>query len=129
MVGDVLLDTNIAILILNRQLDLNQKRREGFQAFLCLTVVGELLFGAGRSLRPEANRQKVLDLVELCPAIPADLGVARRYGELKSDLLRRGRPIPENDLWIAAFSLRHDLTLVTRDRHFDPIDGLKIEAW
>jgi len=32
-----------------------------------------------------------------------------------------GTPIPDNDLWIAAMSLEHDLALVTRDRHFDRI--------
>ncbi|HFE66754.1 MAG TPA: PIN domain-containing protein, partial [Chloroflexi bacterium] len=41
----------------------------------------------------------------------------------------RGRPIPENDIWIAALAIEHELTLVTRDAHFEEIEQLDIEAW
>jgi tRNA(fMet)-specific endonuclease VapC len=51
------------------------------------------------------------------------------YGEVKNALRLKGHPIPENDIWIAAVAHQHDLTLVTRDTHFDEIDNLKIIAW
>ena len=54
---------------------------------------------------------------------------ARRYGEVKSALRLKGRPIPENDLWIAAIALEHDLDVATRDAHFAEIDNLKVEMW
>ena len=41
----------------------------------------------------------------------------------------KGQPIPENDIWIAAIAQQHDLTLVTKDAHFNAIDHLKIEKW
>jgi tRNA(fMet)-specific endonuclease VapC len=41
----------------------------------------------------------------------------------------KGRPIPENDLWIAAIALEHDLIVATRDAHFGEIDNLKVEMW
>ena len=44
-------------------------------------------------------------------------------------LRSKGRPIPENDLWIAASALRHSLDLVTRDHHFEEIDGLTVKEW
>ncbi|MEM9558170.1 MAG: PIN domain-containing protein [Acidobacteriota bacterium] len=68
-------------------------------------------------------------LIEVCPVVPHDLVTAARYGQLKADLREKGRMIPENDLWIAASALRHEMTLVTRDRHFDAIDALAIETW
>jgi tRNA(fMet)-specific endonuclease VapC len=40
-----------------------------------------------------------------------------------------GRPIPENDLWIAALALQHHLTLATRDQHFQHVARLSLEAW
>jgi tRNA(fMet)-specific endonuclease VapC len=40
-----------------------------------------------------------------------------------------GRPIPENDLWIAATASEHGLVLVTRDEHFDRVEGLLVERW
>jgi len=48
---------------------------------------------------------------------------------LKASLRRKGKPIPENDIWIAAIAYQHDLTLITRDKHFSEIDELKIIAW
>jgi tRNA(fMet)-specific endonuclease VapC len=41
----------------------------------------------------------------------------------------KGRPIPENDIWIAATARQHDLTLVSRDRHFAEVDNLRWEQW
>jgi len=46
------------------------------------------------------------------------------------DRLRlKGRPIPENDIWIAAVALQHGLPLATRDDHFNEVDGLRVENW
>jgi predicted nucleic acid-binding protein len=47
-----------------------------------------------------------------------------RYARLFVQLKRAGTPVPDNDLWIAALVLEHDLTLITRDRHFGCIPQL-----
>jgi len=44
-------------------------------------------------------------------------------------LRKKGRPIPENDIWIAAIAFQHDLTLVSRDEHFEEVEDLKLEKW
>ena len=129
MNGRYLLDTNVAIRILNQDIDLEAHRGSELEAFLCVTIVGELYFGAAKSTRPEANRRRIAGLLDLCPVLPQDLETAARYGDLKSHLHRRGRPIPENDLWIAASALRHGLVLATRDHHFDLVENLRVEAW
>lgn len=51
------------------------------------------------------------------------------YGKIKSSLRKKGSPIPENDIWIAAIALHHKLTLVTRDGHFNQVSGLKSVVW
>ena len=51
------------------------------------------------------------------------------YGVIKQALREKGRPIPENDIWIAAIAQQYGLTLVTRDDHFTAIDGLTLEKW
>ena len=129
MSGRYLLDTNVAIRVLNQEVDLEARRESGLAAFLCLTVVGELQFGAARSGRPQANRERVERLVEICPVVPHDLETARRYGALKAALRRLGRPLPENDVWIAASALQHSLILATRDSHFEVVEGLRAEPW
>lgn len=57
------------------------------------------------------------------------MNTARQYGEIKNKLRKKGRPLPENDIWIAALALQYDLILVTRDQHFDEIDNLKLVSW
>ena len=59
----------------------------------------------------------------------SDVAVAREYGVLKRRLKEKGRPLPENDIWIAAAAKRHGMTLVTRDRHFEEVDELQIADW
>lgn len=129
MSGRYLLDTNVAIRVLEQEVDLEARRGSGLEAFLCLTVVGELLYGAANSGRPDVNRTRVDGLLAICPVIGDDLETARRYAALKAALRRLGRPIPENDLWIAASALRHGLVLATRDTHFDHVEGLTVESW
>jgi tRNA(fMet)-specific endonuclease VapC len=52
---------------------------------------------------------------------------AKFYRTIKDGLRQKGRPIPENDIWIAAIALQNNTTLVTRDAHFHGIDHLTIE--
>jgi tRNA(fMet)-specific endonuclease VapC len=129
MSGRYLLDTSVAVRVLNREVDLEARRDQGLEAFLCVTVVGELLFGAAKSAKPGENRSRVERLIEACPQVSHDVDTARRYAALKVVFRRKGRPIPENDIWVAASALQHGLILVARDQHFDHVDGLDRESW
>jgi tRNA(fMet)-specific endonuclease VapC len=53
-----------------------------------------------------------------------DEDTAEFYARVYWDLKRKGKPIPTNDLWVAASAMRHGLALFTYDGHFDNIDGL-----
>ena len=61
--------------------------------------------------------------------LACDASTARFYGEIKNRLRAQARPIPENDVWIAAIALQHGLVLATRDEHFAAVDGLACERW
>lgn len=54
---------------------------------------------------------------------------AQQYGQIKDKLRRIGRPIPENEIWIAAIAQQHDLALVTRDGHFGLVENLAVATW
>ncbi len=127
MSGSYLLDTNIAIAILEKEIDLTS--RQGGTFFLCSHVVGELFFGAAKSQRSEANAGRVERLAAVCPVLGCDVETARQYGTVKNELRRKGRPIPENDIWIAATALQHGLILVTRDPHFNEVESLPTVVW
>lgn len=129
MSGRFLLDTNIVIAFFAQDegvLD-NMQISEAF--YIPSIVLGELYFGAIKSSNQTQNRSRVDQLVPTTSILGCDAQTARAYGQLKDDLRQKGRPIPENDIWIAAIALQNELTLVTRDAHFDHIDEITITAW
>jgi tRNA(fMet)-specific endonuclease VapC len=127
--GRYLLDTSVAVPILNGTLDLAPRRGRDVELFLNAIVVGELCFGAEKSERVEANLDAIARLLAACPTILCGEATGRCYARLRHGLGQRGRPIPENDLWIAATAVEHGLVLATRDEHFTAIEDLVVESW
>ena len=127
--GRYLLDTNAAIAVLNDKLDLERRLDGSRDVFLNATVVGELCYGAEKSSRVEANLVKVRRLIVVCPVFVCDEETARHYASIQNFLRRKGHPIPQNDIWVAASARQHRLILVTRDGHFDDVDDLITETW
>jgi tRNA(fMet)-specific endonuclease VapC len=68
-------------------------------------------------------------LVNTGVVIPCDEVTGYWYGIVKDILRRKGHPIPENDIWIAALAIQYGLSLATRDKHFLIIENLKVEMW
>lgn len=124
--NSVALDTNHAIHLLNDD-PVVVEWLKGFTE-LCLpaTVLGELRFGSMKSARPQANLAKVDRLAARCTNIDVTAKTADVYARLRLQLLRKGRPIPENDVWIAATCLEHALPLATTDGHFTHVEGLRV---
>ena len=75
------------------------------------------------------NLARIDDFAARNVVLGCDTETARRYGEVKNGLRQKGRPVPKNDIWIAAIALQNDLTLVARDAHFREVEGLRVEAW
>lgn len=99
------------------------------EVFIPAVAPGEFFFGVGKSGRPSENTAKVERFAAGRAIVSCDLDVAREYGRLKQRLKEKGRPLPENDLWIAAAAKRHGMVLVTRDRHFHEIEDLQTADW
>jgi tRNA(fMet)-specific endonuclease VapC len=123
------LDTSIAIACLNGKPDALRHLAATGPIALPITVVAELLFGAMKSGRSEKNLVIYNRFIDNAVLLDIDRGIASRYAELKSTLSKAGRPIPENDIWIAATCLHLDLTLVTADAHFAECPHLRLENW
>lgn len=92
-------------------------------------VVGELYYGAQKSGKRQANMVRVDRFAEINVILNCDEVTARHYGQIKNQLKENGRLIPENDIWIAAIALQYELTLVTRDKHFDAVADLEVVMW
>jgi tRNA(fMet)-specific endonuclease VapC len=127
--GRFLLDTNIVIALLEGDDAVLSNLDQPPEVFIPAIVVGELFFGAPKSGRPSENSAKVERFVAHRSILSCDLHVAREYGLLRQSLLKKGRPLPENDIWIAATAKCHELVLVTRDRHFHEVDDLRMADW
>ena len=61
--------------------------------------------------------------------VPITLSVAEAYAGIDVALRRKGRPIPVNDVWVAAVALTRGAVLVTNDDHFTRVEGLVLENW
>ena len=95
---------------------------------LPLIVLAELRagFAAGnRESANAANLQRFLASPRVSVLAP-DEQTTHHYARLHRQLRRDGRPIPTNDLWIAALAVHHDLVLCTADRHFRWIPQLVV---
>ncbi|MBI3264252.1 MAG: PIN domain-containing protein [Acidobacteria bacterium] len=64
-------------------------------------------------------------LVAKCRILDITAATADVYARLRLTLKTKGKPIPENDLWIAALCVEHQVKLAAVDGHFDAIDGLQ----
>jgi predicted nucleic acid-binding protein len=101
----------------------------GDRIVICTITRGEILFGLER-MAPGRRRTELegkagsLFAVLPCESIPS--GAGDRYASVKISQQRRGLPLDENDLWIAATALALDGTLVSRDNDFHAVDGLRV---
>jgi tRNA(fMet)-specific endonuclease VapC len=124
--NNVALDTNQAIAVLNDTDDAGEWVGGYDAVILPVPVIGELRFGALNSTKVSQNLERIEGFVQQCNVLPADPISAIRYAEIRHKLKRAGTPIPENDIWIAAICVQHDLPLATSDDHFRAIEGLRI---
>jgi len=129
MSGRYLLDTNIIIALFADETVIKNNLAQADEVFIPSIAIGELYYGARKSGRPQENLTRVDELVANSTVLVCDAETAYQYGEVKNKLRLRGRPLPENDIWIAAFTLQYELTLVTRDAHFQEVENLQIVAW
>lgn len=127
MSGEVLVDTSVAIAILNGDRAAGEAAAREVVHF-CAIVLGELRYGASCSSRPAQNLARI-DRLTGGRALPVDEGTSRIYAALRTSQRRKGRPVGENDLWIAATAVQHQLRLATRDADFEAIEGLALERW
>lgn len=129
MNGSVLLDTNILIGILAEDEAILSRLVEIEAVFLPSIALGELYFGAFKSAHPDDNAERIDRLAASAAILYCDGLTALHYGRIKADLRAKGRPIPENDIWIGAIARQHGLTIVSRDLHFREIENLAVEEW
>jgi len=128
-VRDVLLDTNAYVAFKRGLPDavdvLTHTPRIGINSI----VLGELLSGFAVGTREAENRQELQQFLtseRRVHQLVIDAETAAQYAAVYRELRRRGRPIPTNDMWIAASALQHGFAVFSDDRHFHTVPGLHV---
>ncbi|RSZ29569.1 type II toxin-antitoxin system VapC family toxin [Variovorax beijingensis] len=128
-----LLDTNICIYIAKHNPAAVRARFEQLSAdILAISVItlGELQHGAEKSQARSKALAALKQLQSVIQVQPVTEAVAQHYGQIRSALERKGRPIGNNDLWIAAHARAEGWVLVTNnEREFSRVEGLEVENW
>lgn len=127
--GKYLLDTNIVIAHFAEDILVQEHLNQAEEIFIPCMVIGELYYGAEKSMKKKQNLKKIDEFSAINIVLGVNTETAKFYAAIKVKLYNKGRPIPENDIWISAIALQYQLTVVSRDEHFKEVDDLKFEVW
>jgi predicted nucleic acid-binding protein len=103
--------------------------RKAAEVAVPVIVLGEFRFGIRQSRGRARYERWLAESIASYQVLRVDEQTAEFYAEIRMDLKGLGLPIPANDLWIAALTRQHALPLMSRDRHFDSVPGLKRIGW
>ena len=122
----ILLDTNAYSRLKWGDSALASLVRQAERIVFSVVVVGELQYGFRRGTRYERNIAVLDDFLAnpYVGLLPVGSVTADRFGRIAAALREKGRPIPTNDVWIAAHAMESGAELISYDRHFGFIDGL-----
>jgi len=124
-----LLDTNIIAAWLNGEVAIANKIDKAKEVHIPIIVVGELYYGALCSIHVNKNIRGIQNITNHYNVLFIDEETTLAYGNIKAALRKKGKPIPENDIWIAAIAQRYELIVATRDKHFNEIESIRIKSW
>ena len=99
------------------------------QLALPVVVIGEYRYGIAQSRHRERYRRWLDGLIADCTVLDVTEQTTHHYAAIHVELRRAGKPIPTNDLWIAALCRQYELPLLSRDRHFDVVSGIQRVDW
>jgi tRNA(fMet)-specific endonuclease VapC len=124
----ILLDTNAYSGLKRGDADVADRVRRADEVMLSVVVAGELLLGFRLGTRFRKNLAELEAFLDnpYVTLVPVTFATADRFARIATALRRKGRPIPTNDIWIAAHAMETGAELISSNEHFDAIDGL---AW
>lgn len=128
-----MLDTNMCIYIIKkRPTGLLEKFNSIPKNSLCISVAtyAELQYGVERSSSKKMNQEIIKDFISRLIVLSWDMDAASQYGKIRSNLEKKGTPIGNMDLMIAAHALSQKCIIVSNNlREFKRVEGLKYENW
>lgn len=124
----LLIDTNVYVAFKRNEPDVIELFQQAESIAVNTIVLGELLTGFKGGIRETANRNELDQFLD-SPRVTffsLDESSADFFALVFNNLKQTGKPIPTNDIWIAASAMQHGRTLATLDSHFSYIAGLSL---
>ncbi len=124
----LLIDTNIYSHALRGDKDVVEILRRADEIGISVVSIGELLAGFKGGGKEQRNREELGAFLDSPRVVVYPVGedTSEFYAEILHNLRRMGRPVPTNDIWIAASAFQNGLMLFTKDEHFKNIPGLAL---
>ena len=127
----MVMDTDVCIELLrgNKRV-IEHRRKVADEVVISFMTVGELIYGAERSSRPEHNCDLVERFLLTTTCLQSDRALMEKFGVLKAELVGRGETLPDADILVAAAALSRGASLVSGNKaHFARFPGLKVVDW
>ena len=99
------------------------------QVAIPVIVLGEYRYGISQSRDHPYYERWLAEYLGKFRILDVDERTTLSYSAIRIELKKAGRPIPSNDIWIAALCRQHSLPLLSRDRHFDAVPGITRIGW
>jgi len=125
----LILDTNALSAIAEGQREAAKQFARARRVAIPVIVLGEYRFGIAHSRHQREYERWLEEMASVCHVLEVSEETATWYAELRGQLKEAGTPIPSNDVWIAALCQQHSLPILSRDRHFDLVKGLRRLDW
>jgi len=125
----LILDTNALSAVADGEVSAVELVAGADRVALPVIVLGEYRLGIAQSRQRASYESWLRQWIATVTVLDIDDGTTHSYSAIGLELKRKGKPIPSNDLWIAALCRQHSLPLVSRDQHFDFVPGLQRLHW
>jgi len=125
----VILDTNGLSAVADGDASLIPFLRQATEIAVHVIVLGEYRYGVRQSRERHRYEQWLMDSLPNYRILDVDQETTIYYATLRTELKKAGTPIPANDAWVAALCRQYRLSILSRDRHFDLVAGLRRIDW
>jgi len=125
----LILDTNALSAVADGDASTMELLAGADRVALPVIVLGEYRLGIAQSRHRTSYESWLRQWIEAVTVLDIDDGTTHSYSAIALEMKKKGKPIPTNDLWIAALCRQHSLPVVSRDKHFDFVAGLRRLDW
>jgi len=125
----VILDTNALSAFVDGDVAVAERLVAEGRAAIPVIVLGEFRYGISSSRHRSTYEAWLTEHLADFEVLPVTEETTTAYARLRAALKKAGRPIPANDVWIAALAVQHRLGVLSRDEHFDHVPDVRRLNW